>query len=53
MLVFIGGKVLISAALDYDFPHALSLAVTLGLLLGGALFSLHRTKGEPESKPAE
>ncbi len=53
VLVFIGGKVLISAALDYDFPHALSLAVTLGLLLGGALFSLHRTKGEPESKPAE
>ena len=53
VLVFIGGKVLISGALHFEFPHALSLAITLGLLLGGALFSLHRTKNDVDIKPAE
>ncbi|MDE1151535.1 MAG: TerC family protein [Micavibrio sp.] len=55
VLIFIGSKVFVVKLLDMEkFPPALSLVVTVGLLLSGALFSLHRTKAEEaNSKPAE
>jgi tellurite resistance protein TerC len=47
VLVFIGSKVFIVDFFDLQkFPPALSLGITIGLLVGGALFSLHKTKDE-------
>jgi tellurite resistance protein TerC len=52
VLVFIGSKVFVVEFLDAEkFPPMLSLAITVGLLVGGALFSLYKTKDE--SKPAK
>ncbi len=49
VLVFIGSKIFIA---DFvmgggKFPPAISLAVTFGLIAGGVIWSLVKTKGEP------
>ncbi|MBI1214932.1 MAG: TerC/Alx family metal homeostasis membrane protein [Alphaproteobacteria bacterium] len=47
VLVFIGAKVFANGFIEPDpFPPVTSLLVTVGLLAGGVLFSLHRTKAE-------
>ncbi len=48
VLIFIGSKIFVSDFLmDGDkFPPVLSLVVTFGLILGGILFSLWKTKNE-------
>jgi tellurite resistance protein TerC len=54
VLVFIGSKIFVSDFLmDGDkFPPVLSLGVTFGLILGGILFSLWKTKGDAEASAA-
>lgn len=55
VLVFIGSKVFIVDFFDLTkFPPALSLGITIGLLVGGALYSLYKTKDEKKdaAKPA-
>lgn len=45
ILIFIGSKVFMLPIFDMEkFPASISLGVTLGLLAGGVLFSLHKTK---------
>jgi len=51
VLIFIGSKIFISDFLmgGAKFPPVLSLAVTFGLILGGILYSLWKTKGDTQS----
>ncbi|CAN1495679.1 TerC Membrane protein TerC, possibly involved in tellurium resistance [Sphingomonadaceae bacterium] len=51
VLIFIGSKIFISDFLmgGAKFPPVLSLAVTFGLILGGILYSLWKTKGEDQA----
>jgi tellurite resistance protein TerC len=45
VLVFIGSKIFVADLMGWDkFPAAISLAVTVGLILGGVLYSLYRTR---------
>ncbi len=55
VLVFIGAKIFVSDfVLDGDkFPPALSLGVTLGLIVLGVVYSLWKTRGEAEPENAE
>ena len=56
VLVFIGAKIFVSDFLldGGKFPPALSLGVTAALIAGGILYSLWKTKGQPEPDwPAE
>jgi tellurite resistance protein TerC len=48
VLVFIGSKIFVADFIlgGDKFPPVLSLAVTFGLILGGILYSLWKTKGE-------
>jgi tellurite resistance protein TerC len=50
VLVFIGCKIFVSDFLmgGDKFPPVLSLAVTFALIAGGVLYSLWKTKGQPE-----
>jgi tellurite resistance protein TerC len=54
VLVFIGSKIFVSKfLLDGDkFPPIVSLGVTFGLILGGVLFSLWKTKDEANANAA-
>jgi tellurite resistance protein TerC len=54
VLIFIGSKIFISDFLmgGAKFPPVLSLAVTFGLILGGILYSLWKTKGENTTTPS-
>ena len=56
VLVFIGSKIFVSDFLmdGEKFPPVLSLVVTFGLILGGIIVSLWKTRGEesPPVKPA-
>ena len=54
VLIFIGSKIFVSDFLmgGAKFPPVLSLAVTFGLILGGILYSLWKTKGEDAEKPS-
>ncbi len=46
VLIFIGGKVFAAEFLDIEkIPASISLGVTFGLLAGGVLFSLYKTRG--------
>ncbi len=46
LLVFIGGKVFVAAAMGWEkFPAHISLAVTGALLAGGVAYSIWRTRG--------
>lgn len=46
VLVFIGGKIFLQGFIGH-VPAALSLCVTLGLLAGGIIFSLLKTRSSP------
>jgi tellurite resistance protein TerC len=46
VLVFIGGKIFLVGIIG-KIPAVVSLSVTLGLLLGGVLLSLYKTRGQP------
>ncbi len=54
VLVFIGSKIFVSDFLmgGNKFPPVLSLAVTFGLILGGILYSLWKTRGAEPATPA-
>ena len=45
VLVFIGSKIFLVGIIG-KIPSSISLAVTLGLLIGGVLVSLYKTRGE-------
>jgi tellurite resistance protein TerC len=46
VLVFIGSKVFVADLMGWDkFPASVSLGVTVGLLAGGIIYSLFRTRG--------
>ena len=49
VLVFIGGKIIYGQFYDVKVDAGLSLTVTLGLLLGGVLYSLWKTRGQTPS----
>ena len=55
ILVFVGSKIFLVGIIG-KIPAALSLSVTIGLLVGGVLLSLYKTRGEAEAvshdKPA-
>ena len=48
MLVFIGSKIFVSDFVlsGEKFPPVLSLGVTFGLILGGIVYSLWKTRGD-------
>ena len=46
ILIFIGGKVLLGGIIG-KIPPTVSLSVTLGLIAGGVLVSIWKTRGEP------
>ena len=50
VLVFIGSKIFVADFLlgGDKFPPLLSLGVTFGLIAGGVVYSLWKTRGEPE-----
>ncbi|MDP2803296.1 MAG: TerC family protein [Phreatobacter sp.] len=51
VLIFIGSKVFAADLLGIDkVPPALSLAVTFGLLAGGVLYSLWKTRGQADHR---
>jgi tellurite resistance protein TerC len=46
VLVFIGSKVFVAGAFGWEkFPASVSLAITVGLIAGGIVYSLWRTRG--------
>ncbi|MEZ5870698.1 MAG: TerC family protein [Nitratireductor sp.] len=47
VLVFIGAKILLADFAGIRISDGLSLAITLGLLVGGIIVSMIRTEGEP------
>ncbi len=50
ILIFIGSKVFVAELLGLEkFPAGISLGVTLALLAGGVVYSLHKTKAEATS----
>lgn len=50
VLVFIGTKIFLVGFIG-KFPPAISLAVTFGLIAGGMLVSMWRTRGQPTPMP--
>ncbi|MNR47744.1 hypothetical protein D3C85_1668850 [compost metagenome] len=50
MLVFIGGKIFLVGIIG-KIPAVISLSVTLGLLLGGVLLSLWKTRDQTSARP--
>jgi tellurite resistance protein TerC len=52
VLVFIGSKIFIADVLGWEkFPASVSLGITLGLIAGGVIYSLYRTR-QPASQGA-
>nr|WP_256836237.1 TerC family protein [Pseudomonas oleovorans] len=49
VLVFIGVKIFLVGIIG-KIPAVVSLSVTLGLLVGGVLLSLYKTRGQPPAK---
>ncbi|QYZ69478.1 TerC family protein [Neotabrizicola shimadae] len=48
LLVFIGSKVFVADLFGWEkFPASWSLGITLGILAAGVIFSLWKTRGEP------
>jgi tellurite resistance protein TerC len=47
VLVFIGAKIFLVGFIG-KIPAVVSLSVTLGLLIGGVLLSLYKTRGQPQ-----
>ncbi|MDD1509113.1 TerC family protein [Pseudomonas sp. CNPSo 3701] len=52
VLVFIGGKIFLVGIIGKT-PPVISLSVTLGLLLGGVLLSMWKTRNDPPALDAE
>ena len=51
VLIFIGSKVFVADLLGIDkVPPVISLGITFGLLAGGVLFSLFKTRGEAQGQ---
>lgn len=48
ILIFIGGKVLLGGVIG-KIPPTVSLSVTLGLIAGGVLVSIWKSRGEPRA----
>jgi tellurite resistance protein TerC len=46
VLVFIGAKIFLVGIIG-KIPAVISLSVTLGLLMGGVLLSMYKTRGQP------
>jgi len=44
ILIMIGLKILLAEGIDLHFPNWMSLLTTIGLLVGGVVFSLHKTR---------
>jgi tellurite resistance protein TerC len=55
VLVFIGSKIFIADFLmgGAKFPPVVSLGVTFALIAGGVIYSMMKTKGDPDPRPAE
>jgi tellurite resistance protein TerC len=51
VLVFIGSKIFLVGIIG-KIPPVISLTVTFGLILGGVLFSLYKTRGQELSAKA-
>ena len=51
VLVFIGTKIFLDGFIG-KFPPAISLAVTFGLIAGGVLVSMWKTRGQPAAQEA-
>lgn len=51
VLVFIGGKIFLVNIIG-KIPPAFSLSVTLGLIAGGVVFSMWKTRGMPSTLPS-
>ena len=52
ILIFIGAKIVVADTFGLvEIPPWVSLVVTLVLLLGGVVYSLWRTRGEPKPEP--
>ncbi|WP_192984638.1 TerC family protein [Pseudomonas sp. EggHat1] len=49
VLVFIGAKIFLVGIIG-KIPAVVSLSVTLGLLIGGVLLSLYKTRGQPPAQ---
>ena len=48
MLIFIGSKIFLGDFVwDGKMPAEISLGVTFGLLVGGVLYSLWKSRGQP------
>jgi tellurite resistance protein TerC len=48
VLIFIGSKIFIADLLGWEkFPASLSLGITVGLIAGGVIYSLVRTRAQP------
>jgi tellurite resistance protein TerC len=52
VLVFIGSKIFLVNFIG-KFPPAFSLSVTLGLIAGGVVFSLWKTRGDNKAEKLE
>lgn len=50
VLVFIGAKIFLVGFIG-KFPAVISLSITFGLIAGGVLFSLWKTRGEAKAQP--
>lgn len=49
VLIFIGSKVFVAEWLNIEkFPAVISISVTIGLLAGGCLYSMYKTKSTPK-----
>jgi tellurite resistance protein TerC len=54
ILMMIGAKILLAEAADIHLPNWMSLLATIGLLVGGVVYSLYRTRESaqpPEPTP--
>lgn len=51
VLVFIGGKIFLVNIIG-KIPPAISLSVTLGLIVGGVVYSMWKTRGMPPTLPS-
>lgn len=52
LLVFIGSKVFVADLMGWEkFPASWSLGVTLAILAAGVIWSLWKTRGQPEALP--
>ncbi len=51
ILIMIGVKILLAEGIHFHLPNWLSLLATIGLLVGGVVYSLHRTRRQDKQEP--